>query len=639
MLAGAIAPIVVGLFGAPKLWSAAFGMGAKEIKNTSLVGTLTPDSATGGTQSQWTQKGGWFRSDKSGTDTTAFTTEQNAAFASTYKAILDVSKVLGDTIGADTAALSTRVQQLNIDLTGITTAADQQAAVVKFFAGVGDTIASELVPGLAQFQQTGEALSTTLQRVATNYATLDVVLQSVDKTFGTVGVSSIAARERLIAAAGGLDALASGVSYFQQNFYTDAQKLEKTQTEVSASLASMGFAGIKTTEQFKAATLGIDLTTAAGADLFVKMLALAPAFKTVADAADAAAKAAAQTAAQEHKDQLDSLVSAIGAAYSDLTKVIDAQKSAAKTALDATIAGIDASIASVTSKISNLTALSNALAAPITAVRTEQQGVASQGAARAQIQAALALAKASGVLPSADSLKDALSALGQNTADRYGSMTEYLREQAAAGRDINALGTITDRQLSVAQRTLQVLNDQKAATQLAYDMQIARLDATLEEQRQAVAIATGTAASLNSLPGALAALAAAIASLKSAAATNPLAAEAGNTGAIQNLYGTLLGRNADAAGMQFYLDEIKKGTSWDSIKNGFLNSPEYLQNQNSSKATVDELRVLNSRMASIEENTMRTANSSSTTASSTNKFANQFDQVSAGGSVLLTVPG
>ena len=703
-----------------------FGMGEKKVQSTIIDGSLTATGATGNNVSTWTQKGGWFRSDKKGTDSTALSSEQSAAFSSTYKAILDVSKVLGDTIGADTSALSTRVQKLSIDLTGLATDSDKLGAITKFFEGVADSIAVELVPNLTKFQKEGESLSVTMERIVSNYASLDTMLAAVGTSFGAVGAGSIAARESFIAVNGGLTALGSGLSYFQQNFLSEAEQLAPVQKQLTDALKAMGVAGLTTNDQFKTYLLGLDKTTEAGATMFAQLLALAPAFNEITKATEAAAKAAADEAkakaqaeaeiaaaqvkaAQEvaaalaatnkgYQDQIDviiaarggeaavraleikgmdastvalydrlaalkaeekatadaaqaakdlataqiaqvnALISAISAAYNDLKTVVDAQKTAAKTALDAALAAINDSITAVTTKIGNLKSLSDALAAPITAVRSAQQNVASYGAARAQVVAAIAIAKASGVLPSAESLKDSLAALAGNSTDNYGSMTEYLRDQAAAGRDIKELGAITDSQLSVAERTLLALQDQKTATQRAYDMQIARLDAILEEQRKAVAIATGTSATLNSLPAALAALAEAIAALKGAAATNPLAAETGNIGAIENLYSTLLGRNADAAGLQFYLDEIAKGTSWDAIKQGFLNSPEYLQNQNSGANTVSELRVLNSRMASVEENTMRTANSSSTTASSTNKFANQFEQVSSGGTAIYTEP-
>ena len=295
-LAGALGPIALGIAGGVALLKKAFGSGPKEVTGTSLEGMLTPTGATGNTLSTWTKKGGWFSSGKSGTDSTAFTQAQVAAFTDTYKAILDVSKTMGAAVGVSTDALATRVQALRVDLTGLKTEAEQLGAVTKFFEGVADTVAAELVPNLSKFQKEGESLSATLQRVSTNYVTVDALFSALGKTVGATGAAGIAARESLIAAAGGLDTLASGISFFQQNMLTEAQRLAPVQKLVTEQLAAMGQSSLKTNEQFAAATLAIDTSTEAGAALFARMLALAPAFKQVADAAAAATAVEAERA-------------------------------------------------------------------------------------------------------------------------------------------------------------------------------------------------------------------------------------------------------------------------------------------------------------------------------------------------------
>lgn len=304
----ALGALVGGLLGG--VANRLFGMGEKKVVSTMIDGTLTPTGATGNNVDAWTQKGGLFRSNKSGTTSTALTGEQSASFSTAYKGILDVSKVLGATIGADTSALSTRVQKLSIDFKGLTTDAEKAGAITKFFEGVADTIALEMVPNLRSFQKEGESISVTMQRIVTNYASLDNVLASMGTTFGATGVSSITARESLIAAAGGLDKLASGASYFQQNFLTEAEQLAPVQKQLTEAMASLGLSSITTVDQFKQYTLGVDKTTESGAKLFAQMLGLAPAFKQITDATDALAQAtkdAAAAAAQAAQEQAAAL--------------------------------------------------------------------------------------------------------------------------------------------------------------------------------------------------------------------------------------------------------------------------------------------------------------------------------------------
>lgn len=284
-IGGAIGGVIGGLA------NRAFGMGDKKYGETGITGTLSGTGFTGNEYAKWTQKGGWFRSDKAGTDQNAVASTTSKAFVDTYAAIRDVSGALAKVIGADTSALANRAQALNINLTGLTTDADRLAAVTKFFEGVGNTIAAELVPGLAQFQVQGEALSTTLQRVSQDYASVDAALQLIGRTsqeaFGTVGVSSIAAREALIKMAGGLDALSSGTQFFAENFLTIDQQMAPVVESVNKSLAALGMSGVKTTKQYADAVLNLAssgaLATASGQELYLQLLALAPAFKAVTD--------------------------------------------------------------------------------------------------------------------------------------------------------------------------------------------------------------------------------------------------------------------------------------------------------------------------------------------------------------------
>jgi hypothetical protein len=647
VLAGAIAPIVVGLLGASTLWSKAFGMGAKNVTSTSLQGVLTPTGATASTVQTWTQKGGWFRSDKSGTDTSALDAAQTAAFASTYKAILDLSKTLGDTLGADTSALSTRVQQLNIDLTGLTDATAQQEAITKFFSGVSDTIATELVPNLAKFQQEGETLSTTLQRVATDYAAVDTALAAIGKSFGAVGVASITAREALITAAGGVDALGSSVAYFQQNFLTAAEQLAPVQSQVSSFLASIGQSTLATIDQYKQFALGIDTTTEAGAKLFAQVLAMAPAFKQVADAAAAAQKAAedlaaaqAAAVAKQLADNETALRAGVEAAFSRLEEAVSAQKDVLAKAYEETISGIEATITSLGTSIDATKALADALKSGIVSTSTPGATTASQLAARAQIAQALADAKRTGVLPSADSLSAALSTVSKVSADQFGSLLEYQRAVARTNSDIAELGGVTDKQLTTQERQLAALQSLKDSTTAAYNAQLERLDAVLAYNKMMSNIALGSYNELLSVNAGIATVAAAIQALKQGATTsNPT----GTGLTIEGLYQSVLGRAPDAAGYAYWANVFgssidagdyanfvqgaqaelaAKGTSWQTNAN-------YSTSSTSSDAVAAAVADLTAQMASMQTSMARTANA-------TQQLAQQFDTVSAGGNALIT---
>lgn len=284
-IGAAIGGALGGLIGG--LGNRVFGMGDKKYGETGITGTLSGSGFTGNEYAKWTQKGGWLRSDKSDTDRKAVDATTSNAFVETYAAIRNVSATLANTLGIDTSSLATRAQALNINLTGLTTEADRLGAVTKFFEGVGNAIAVELLPNVGQFKQGSEELSTTLQRVAGNYAGVDAALQLIGRTsqdaFGAVGVATIGARENLIKLAGSLDSLTSGTSFFAENFLTEAEQMAPVLSTVADTLGKLGMAGTTTMDDYKKKVLGLNLASAADQELYIKLLALAPAFKAASD--------------------------------------------------------------------------------------------------------------------------------------------------------------------------------------------------------------------------------------------------------------------------------------------------------------------------------------------------------------------
>ncbi|OEZ66309.1 prophage tail length tape measure protein [Janthinobacterium sp. HH103] len=284
-IGAAIGGALGGLIGG--LGNRVFGMGDKKYGETGITGTLSGTGFSGTEYAKWTQKGGWLRSDKSDTDRKAVDATTSNAFVETYAAIRNVSATLANTLGIDTSSLATRAQALNINLTGLTTEADRLGAVTKFFEGVGNAIAVELLPNVGQFKQGNEELSVTLQRVAGNYAGVDAALQLIGRTsqeaFGAVGVATIGARENLIKLAGSLDSLSSGTSFFAENFLTEAEKMAPVLSTVADTLGKLGMSGVKTVDQYKQVVLGLDLASTSGQEMYIKLLALAPAFKSAAD--------------------------------------------------------------------------------------------------------------------------------------------------------------------------------------------------------------------------------------------------------------------------------------------------------------------------------------------------------------------
>jgi hypothetical protein len=216
-------------------------------------------------------------------------------------------------------------------------------------------------------------------------------------------------------------------------------------------------------------------------------------------------------------------------------------------------------------------------------------------------------------LPEADSLRNALSVIGRDASNAFGSYSDYLRDYYTTANDISELGDLTDSALSVEEKTLDALNAQKEQAQLQFESEMKKLDEQLAAAQQQVDLLKGNNAALLSLTQALAAFGSAL----QAAQANPIAGSTGpitqayqtylgrnpeaeglawwqqqaanglpissivngiknsNEAKIQNLYGSILGRGADADGLQFYMNAISGGASIDQVRGWLLNSDEY----------------------------------------------------------------
>jgi hypothetical protein len=165
------------------------------------------------------------------------------------------------------------------DLTG----EEIQKQLEAVFSKLGDDMAKTILPAVSQFQKVGEGAFETLVRVAREYQVVDVSLESIGKTMGSVGVASIAAREHLIDLAGSLDDFVSQTQFFAENFLTDAEQIAPVQAAVVAEFQRLGVTGVNSKDTFKQLVLGLDLTTDAGQYMYAALLKVAPAFLKVSD--------------------------------------------------------------------------------------------------------------------------------------------------------------------------------------------------------------------------------------------------------------------------------------------------------------------------------------------------------------------
>ena len=270
------------------------------VSNASSLGALEKSGFNVNSYVDIKKSGGWFSSDKKSTDLKSMGAETNDQFTKIVLGLRTSIVAAADSLGMGGDAFAARLNTFVVSLGKISLkdmkGEEVQKALEAAFSKLGDDMAKFGVGGLEKYQAVGEGYLETLARVANNYMQVSDVLAVLGKSFNTSGLAAVALSESLIHAAGDLDTLTSGTSFFVQNFLSEAEQMEPVTKSVRSAMAAMGQSGVTTSEQFKALVLAQDLNTAAGQDMYVQLLAIAEPFKKAADYAAGLAAATGELA-------------------------------------------------------------------------------------------------------------------------------------------------------------------------------------------------------------------------------------------------------------------------------------------------------------------------------------------------------
>lgn len=400
-----------------------------------------------------------------------FTDQISSIVGGLRGAVLDAATKLGvDGAASVIDSFSVNLGSISFkDMTG----AEIKDALNSVFSKLGDDISAAVFPQITSMQQVGEGALETLSRLVAEYTSVDNAMALMGKTFGATGLASLAARDALVQAAGGLDAFTSQAQFFTDNFITSAAALVPIAKAVRAELTRLGAGAITTKDEFAALVQGIDVSTSAGAALYSALMKVAPAFAKVTDAANdladqrtgleirllqAQGDALAATALQRHKE-----ADALDASLRPLLALIHATEdlAAAQTALTTATANVaaaqkalDGLLSPAVNTTANLTAAHSALA---NAYRDESS-VLSNAVAAAHQDLANAYSAESQAIENtkaqfqglADSLRDFGDTLANGPLAAGGALSQYklargsfLSTSAAArGGDADALGRL-----------------------------------------------------------------------------------------------------------------------------------------------------------------------------------------------------
>ncbi len=273
---GPIAGVVGGLV------NRAFGMKAKEMKDAGITGTITGGDATGNQFQDWFQKGGWFRSNKSGTDLTAMNADLAAALDLGASGVLSQVQAYAAALQLPGEALRSVSSTFRVTLTGEADA--DQKAIAGILSDYEAALSDRFAAALAPLMKAGETASEALKRLAGLQAFSESI-NAFGGIFSRIAGSSIAAREHLVGLAGGIEQLMAKAGAFVRDFYTSSEQAGLQARSVSEALTSIGLdgSGLGNRADFRALVESLDVSTEQGRTQLNALLDLAPQFAQLAD--------------------------------------------------------------------------------------------------------------------------------------------------------------------------------------------------------------------------------------------------------------------------------------------------------------------------------------------------------------------
>ena len=274
-LAGTLGPIALGI----GLLVKGFSRGPKQTTETGIDGMIGGGEVDARQYSNWVKKGGWFRSDKRGTDYSALGADTAAALDQTARAVYDQSRLFAEAVGLSGDALSKVQTQIRVKL-GQDEAANK-AAIEAAFAAYREDLANSLGESLSPFQKAGETLADTLERLA-QLATFSNDINQLGGIFSNIAALSVSAREELIGFAGGMEALLQKAASFVSSYYSQDEQFGLQARQIQKALESLGItAALSSRDDFRRLVESQDVSTSEGRKTFAALLDIAQAFAPV----------------------------------------------------------------------------------------------------------------------------------------------------------------------------------------------------------------------------------------------------------------------------------------------------------------------------------------------------------------------
>ena len=448
--------------------NALFGRGPRKFRQEVAIGDVSAEGFDGRFTRVDRAKGGLLVKNKhweyDSEDSAAFQQVFDTAIKGYAASAKDFAKNLG--LSADAITNYSKTIRLESEK-GKALTEDQ---INSFLRGIGNEFAQGIMPTVDTLKKAGEDSLATLGRLSNEFTTLSdaatILGKSVAESRAFISGVSFEGRSAFVDNAGGIDALNQKAAFFAQNFLTDSERLAPAQEKLNDELKRLGLSTDLTKDQFRDLVQSFGKVNGISEDTLQALLNLQGGFLEVRNTSEALAAQAKEQARTQ-----------VNNAFSALQRSIDAERNRITEQYNAAVEESNKRIQGVTESIGKLKTLSDALKSTVNTIRPLDRDQAKQ-----QIRDAITAARSGGDLPEADSLRSALSVLGNSqTISANSGSFEFAREQAKTANLVAELGSVTDSQLLLDERSLAALEDSRTRLDQGFKDEMGRLDSLLTQ--------------------------------------------------------------------------------------------------------------------------------------------------------------
>lgn len=223
----------------------------------------------------WKAKGGWFRSDKTGTNLSGVDEALGATLGSGSKAIYEQTKAYAEALALPVQALASVTSTARIVLGD--DAAKNAQAIQDALTTYGAALSKDYTAALDAVSEPGEAAQDTLARLGEALLSVNTTFEALGLHLVRTSVAGGAAAAELVQLTGGLDAFLAKTQTYLGAYFSQSEQLGLGAGGVLKTLKDAGidFSGAKERGDLRALMEGLDPNKAGSRDQMAALLNVA----------------------------------------------------------------------------------------------------------------------------------------------------------------------------------------------------------------------------------------------------------------------------------------------------------------------------------------------------------------------------